>query len=63
MAERIGLNSFRKYATLDARHPKVPMLDPIFRKTLIRHYYFAEAMAVYELYYQPLVETYQPARN
>lgn len=39
------------------------MLDPIFRKTLIRHYYFAEAMAVYELYYQPLVETYQPALN
>ena len=35
------------------------MLDPIFRKALIRHHYFAEAMAVYELYYQPLVETYQ----
>jgi len=28
-------------------------LDSVFRKSLIRHYYFAEAMAIYERYYQP----------
>ena len=26
-----------------------------------RSYYFAEAMALYELYYRPLVETYEVA--
>jgi hypothetical protein len=43
--------------------PESIQIDPVFLKTLIRHYYFAEAMAVYELYYQPLVETFQPARD
>ena len=38
-------------------------INPIVRKTLIRSFYFAEAMAVYERYYQPLVETYGPARE
>ena len=37
--------------------------EPIFRKSLIRHYYFAEAMAVYERYYEPLVSTYRPAQQ
>jgi hypothetical protein len=38
-------------------------INPTFRKSLIRHYYFAEAMAVYERYYQPLVTTYRPAQQ
>ena len=33
------------------------------KQYLIRSYYFAEAMALYELYYRPLVETYAPART
>lgn len=37
------------------------IIDPILRKGLIRGFYFAEAMAVYERYYQPLVTTYRPA--
>jgi hypothetical protein len=38
-------------------------IDPVFRKSLIRHYYFAEAMAVYERFYQPLVSTYPLAQQ
>jgi hypothetical protein len=36
-------------------------IDPRFRKSLIRHYDFAEALAVYERFHQPLVPTYPPA--
>lgn len=39
------------------------MLSPTLRKTLIRNFYFAEALAVYELYYKPLVETYSPGQK
>ena len=39
------------------------MIDAILRKTLIRNFYFAEALAVYERYYRPLVSTYAPARK
>jgi hypothetical protein len=38
-------------------------VNPIVRKALIRGFYFAEAMAVYDRYYRPLVETYGPARQ
>jgi len=38
-------------------------IDSRFRKSLIRQYYFAEALAVYERFYQPLVSTYPPARQ
>jgi hypothetical protein len=38
-------------------------IDAIFRKSLIRHYYFAEALAVYERYYQPLVSTHSRAQR
>lgn len=43
--------------------PDATKIDPLFRKSLIRHYYFAEAMAVYERFYQPLVSTYLPAQE
>jgi hypothetical protein len=43
--------------------PQTTKIDPIFRKTLIRNYYYAEGMAVYEAYYLPLVETHEPARK
>ena len=38
-------------------------IDPRFRKPLIRHYYFAEALAVYKRFHQPLVSTYHPAQQ
>jgi len=38
-------------------------MDSTFRKTLVREYYFAEAMAFYEAFYLPLVKTYVPARE
>ena len=38
-------------------------IDPRFRKSLIRQYYFAEALAVYERFYQALVSTYRPAQQ
>jgi hypothetical protein len=43
--------------------PEPIKLHPIVHKTLIRSFYFAEAMAVYERYYQPLIATYRPARE
>jgi len=43
--------------------PQAANLEAIFRKSLIRHYYFAEAMAVYQRFYLPLVETLAQARN
>jgi hypothetical protein len=43
--------------------PRNIKLDSIFRKSLIRHYYFAEATAVYECYDQPLVETCSHSKN
>jgi hypothetical protein len=33
------------------------------KRTLIRNFYFAEALAFYELYYAPLVSIYPPARK
>jgi hypothetical protein len=36
--------------------------ESVHRQFLTRSYYLAEAMAFYELYYHPLVETYSPAR-
>jgi hypothetical protein len=38
-------------------------LDPILRQTLIRSYYFAEALALYEQFYRPLISTFGPARE
>jgi hypothetical protein len=38
-------------------------IAPILRKTLIRSYYFAEALAVYERFYSPLIASYGPARQ
>jgi hypothetical protein len=38
-------------------------MDDNLRKTLVRGYYFNEAMAFYQQYYRPLVETYPPARE
>jgi hypothetical protein len=38
-------------------------MDPLLRRYLIRSYYFAEALAFYELYYSPLVRSYEPARR
>lgn len=38
-------------------------IDSRFRKSLIRQYYFAEALAVYERFYQPLASTYPPAQQ
>ena len=38
-------------------------MDETLRKTLVRGYYFNEAMAFYQQYYRPLVETYPPARE
>lgn len=32
-------------------------------KTLVRGYYFNEALAFYQQYYRPLIETYPPARE
>jgi hypothetical protein len=43
--------------------PEAININPIVRKTLIRSFYFAEAMAVYERYYQPLIATFGPARE
>jgi len=43
--------------------PETTKIDAILRKGLIRGFYFAEAMAVYERYYQPLVTTYPPAQR
>jgi hypothetical protein len=37
-------------------------MDLRLRRTLIREYYFAEALALYERFYLPLVSTYAPAR-
>jgi hypothetical protein len=39
------------------------LLSPTLKGTLVRNFYFAEALAVYELYYKPLVETYAPAQT
>jgi hypothetical protein len=39
------------------------LIPPILKRTLVRNFYFAEALAVYELYYTPLVSTYPPARK
>lgn len=38
-------------------------MDDLLLKYLVRSYYFAEAMTFYELYYDPLVSTYEPART
>lgn len=38
-------------------------IDPRFCKSLIRQYYFAEPLAVYERSYQALVSTYHPAKQ
>jgi hypothetical protein len=38
-------------------------MDSKLRKTLIREYYFAEALALYERFYLPLVSPYAPART
>jgi hypothetical protein len=38
-------------------------MDDHLRKTLVRGYYFNEAMAFYQQYYRPLVETYPSARG
>jgi hypothetical protein len=43
--------------------PETIKIDSILRKWLIRSYYFAEAMAVYGRYCQPLVATYGPAQK
>ena len=43
--------------------PEMREIDSGFRNSLIRQYYFAEALAVYERLYQPLVSTYRPARH
>jgi hypothetical protein len=40
-----------------------PEIQPILRKTLIRNFYFAEALAVYERFYSPLISSYAPARR
>jgi hypothetical protein len=40
-----------------------PSMDTGLLKFLVRSYYFAEAMAFYELYYRPLISTYKPARE
>jgi hypothetical protein len=39
------------------------LIAPNLKRTLIRNFYFAEALAIYELYYAPLVSTYPPARK
>jgi hypothetical protein len=39
------------------------LIGPIPRRTLIRNFYFAEALAVYEQYYRPLVSIYGPAQK
>jgi hypothetical protein len=39
------------------------LIAPKLKRTLIRNFYFAEALAVYELYYAPLVSIYAPARK
>jgi len=39
------------------------LIPPKVKTTLIRNFYFAEAMAMYELYYAPLVSTYPPAQK
>ena len=36
-------------------------MDPIVRQSLVRRFYFSEALAVYENFYKPLVSTYRPA--
>jgi hypothetical protein len=36
-------------------------MDPIVRQSLVRRFYFSEALAVYENFYKPLVSTYKPA--
>ena len=46
-----------------ARREEAILIDPILRQTLVRYYYFAEALAVYERFYQPLISTYAPARR
>jgi hypothetical protein len=38
-------------------------MDEHLLRTLVRGYYFNEAMAFYQQYYRPLVETYPPARE
>ena len=42
---------------------QIVMLDKNIRSTLIRSYYFAEALALYAQYYAPLVSTYSRARK
>ena len=39
------------------------VIDPVLRQKLVRSYYFAEALAIYNRYYEPLVFTYAPARD
>ena len=38
-------------------------MDSKLRRTLVREYYFAEALALYERFYLPLVSIYAPARK
>jgi hypothetical protein len=68
----LGSREFRTTSTSPPREvnytyritvPETTKIDPILRKGLIRGFYFAEAMAVYERYYQPLVATYRPAQK
>jgi|HubBroStandDraft_5_1064220.scaffolds.fasta_scaffold95437_2 hypothetical protein len=42
---------------------KSPSINPALRRTLIRYYYFNEALAIYQQYYRPLVETYGRAQS
>lgn len=38
-------------------------MKPLLLASLKRAYYFAEAMAFYDAYYRPLIETFRPARD
>src|SRR5208282_2408675 len=49
-----------KYATNWVQKMKI---GPILKKTLIRNFYFAEAIALYQRFYDPLVRSYAPAQT
>jgi hypothetical protein len=51
------------YYGLYSQKEEAHLIDAILRKTLIRNFYFAEALAVYERFYRPLISTYAPARK
>jgi hypothetical protein len=52
-----------KSLALDDTLQNVTAMDDLLLKYLVRSYYFAEAMTFYELYYDPLVSTYEQART